>query len=366
MKIKSYQTGVVSLPREAGPLTGGLGDGKSSTSDFVTIKIQSEDGTTGIGYAGFTSSVMLKPLKVTIDELLELIINQDSERIDAITNNLYSIAGAGAPAGLLTRAIAGIDVALWDLKGKFLNQPIYKLLGGSHNKVRTYASGYLWRNFDLDRLQKKASELIEEGYDAMKFRMGGESSNAKEIERMKIMREAVGPEVTLMVDVNQGWDVNTSITIGRKLEEFDLYWLEDPVYHQDYAGLSRIAETLDLPIANGEYHYGIEPFKTLIDHKSVDIVLIDLLRAGGISQWMKIAHLAEINNMKVASHLATEVLLHCVAASKNGLWVEHMPWTFEMFEEEPIVKDGYMILPDGPGIGVNFNESALEKYKHQG
>ncbi|MFL2755853.1 MAG: mandelate racemase/muconate lactonizing enzyme family protein [Dehalococcoidia bacterium] len=366
MKITGFQTGVVSLPREAGPMTGGLGDGKSASAEFVTIKIQSAGGAEGIGYSGFTSSVMLKPLKVTIDSLLELIIEEDSERIDFITNKFYSIAGSGAPAGILTRAISGIEVALWDLKGKLLNQPIYKLLGGSQNKVRTYASGYLWRNFDLDRLQKKASELIDEGYDAMKFRLGGESSNSKEIERMKVMREAVGPDVTLMVDVNQAWDVNTSITIGRKLEEYDLYWLEDPVYHQDYAGLSRIAEALDLPVANGEYHYGIEPFKTLIDHNSVDIILIDLLRAGGISQWMKIAHIAEINNLKIASHLATETLLHCVAASPNGLWVEHMPWTFPMFEQEPTVKDGYMILPDDPGIGVNFDESALKKYKHTG
>ena len=366
MKIQTYETSVVSLPREAGPLTGGLGDGKSSTSDFVTIKIHSDVGVVGIGYAGFTSSIMLKPLKVTIDALLEEIIGEDSDRIDSLTNKLYSLAGSGAPAGLLTRAISGIDVALWDLKGKLLNQPIYKLLGGSHNQVKTYASGYLWRNFDLDRLQKKASELIDEGYDAMKFRLGGEDSPAKEIERMKVMREAVGADVTLMVDVNQGWDVNTSISIGRKLEEYNLYWLEDPVYHQDYAGLSRISNTLDIPIANGEYHYGIEPFKTLIDYKSVDIVLIDLLRAGGISAWMKIAHLAEINNLKIASHLATETLLHCVAASPNGLWVEHMPWTFAMFEHEPIVKDGYMILSDAPGIGVDFDESALKKYKHQG
>ena len=366
MKIKGYETGVVSLPREAGPLTGGSGDGKSSSSEFVTIKIYSTDGTVGIGYSGFTSSIMLKPLKVTIDALLEKIIGEDSERIDSVTHKLYFLAGSGAPAGLLTRAISAIDVALWDLKGKLLNQPIYKLLGGSHTKVKTYASGYLWRNFDLDRLQKKASELIEEGYDAMKFRLGGELSPAKEIERMKIMRETVGPDVTLMVDVNQGWDVNTSIAVGRKLEEYDLYWLEDPVYHQDYAGLSRIAEALDLPIANGEYHYGIEPFKTLIDYKSVDIVLIDLLRAGGISQWMKIAHLAEVNNLKIASHLATEVLLHCVAASPNGLWVEHMPWTFGMFEEEPKIENGYMIVPDAPGIGVNFDESALKKYRHSG
>ena len=137
----------------------------------------------------------------------------------------------------------------------------------------------------------------------MKFRIGGEKTPAAEVERARVMREAVGDGVDIMVDINQGWDVNQAITIGRRLEEYGLYWLEDPTDHHDYPGLARIADALTTPIAAGEYHYGLAPFRHMLEHRSIDIVMIDLLRAGGITQWMKAAHMAEAFNLPVVSHL---------------------------------------------------------------
>ena len=149
---------------------------------------------------------------------------------------------------------------------------------------------------------------------------------------------------------------------ARELEKYDLFWLEDPINHQDFEGLSRIADVLDTPIAAGEYHYGIEPFRTQLERRSIDIVMVDLLRAGGITQWMKAAHLAEAYNLPVVTHLATEVLMHCLAACPNGLYVEHMPWTFAMFNEEPKIVAGEIVLPQSPGLGLSFNEDNLQKY----
>ena len=183
---------------------------------------------------------------------------------------------------------------------------------------------------------------------------------------MKVMREAVGPDVTIMLDINQGWDVNTAISIGRQLHEYDLYWLEDPVNHQDFAGLARIADSLDTPIAAGEYHYGLEAFRTMLELRSIDIAMVDLLRVGGITQWMKAAHTAEAYNVPVVSHLATEVLAHGVAASPNGTWVEHMPWTFGMFTEEPKIVDGMIVMSNAPGLGIEFDEDKLKMFQHQG
>ena len=362
MKIANYQTGVVSVPREEGPLTGGVG----SQAEFVTIKIRTDNGIEGIGYSGFASSLMLKALKASVDALLEQLIGEDPRNNERINEHLRIIAGGGAPSGLVTRAISGIDVALWDIKGKHSSQPIYKLLGGYQNQVPAYASGYLWRTYDLDRLATTAEELVDQGFRAMKFRMGAEDTANKEIARMKTMREAVGPDITLMLDINQGWDVNTAINIGKELAQYDLYWLEDPVNHQDYQGLSRIADKLVTPIAAGEYHYGIEPFRTMLENRSIDIVMVDLLRAGGITQWMKVAHMAEAYNLPVVSHLATEILGHGIAACPNGQWVEHMPWTFAMFTEEPLIQEGMMVLPSGPGLGLKFDEENLIRYKHQG
>ena len=327
MKITGFRTHAVSLPREQGPLGGGLG---SLAANFITLTLQTDEGVEGISFAGYASGAMTKALKDALEALAEQTVGADPMMVEAAGARLMS-AGGGAPAGLVTRAVSAIDVALWDIKGKALGQPVYKLLGGFRERVPVYASGHLWRTYDLKMLADTAPKLVEQGFRAMKFRMGAEDSPTKEIARMRVMREAVGDDITIMLDINQGWDVNQAIRIGRELARYDLYWLEDPVHHQDYAGMARIADALDTPIASGEYHYGITPFRHMLEHRSIDIVMVDLLRVGGLTQFMKVAHVAEAFNLPVVSHLATEVLVHAIAALPNGAWVEHMPWSFALF-----------------------------------
>ncbi len=356
MRINGFKTKVVSVPRERGPLGEGV---DTLASNFVTLRLTTDEGVEGIGYGGFVSSLMVKALKEAMDALAEVTIGEDPMNNEAISAKLFALAGSGAPAGLVTRSVSAIDVAVWDIKGKALGQPVYKLLGGHRDRVSTYYSGTLWRPYTLEELRESGIELAEQGFKSMKFRMGAEDTAAKELARAQVLREAVGPDVDLMVDINQGWDVNTAITIGRELASFDLFWLEDPVDHQDYQGLARIADALDTPIAAGEYHYGIAPFRHMLEHRSIDIVMVDLLRAGGITGWMKVAHMAEAYNMPVVSHLAPEFLVHAVAAIPNGLTVELMPWSYPMFKEPPRVEDGMMVLPDKPGFGIEFDDDAL-------
>ena len=360
MKIAGFSTRVVSVPRETGPLGGGT---NSDTVSFVTLKMWTDDGVEGIGYAGFVSVVMLKALKEAVDALAGLTIGHDPMMVEAVSSRLLGAGGAGAPAGVVTRAAAAIDVALWDIKGRALGQPVYKLLGGFRDRVPTYASGQLWRTYDLEALAESAAKLVEQGFLAMKFRLGAEDSAAKEIARLRVMREAVGDGIDLMVDINQGWDVNQAIAIGRAFADYEIYWLEDPIHHQDYAGLARVADALDTPIAAGEYHYGIVPFRHMLEQRSIDIVMVDLLRAGGLTQWMKVAHMAEAFNLPVVSHLATEVMVHAVAAAPNGLTVEHMPWTFQLFTEEPKIENGELVLSEKPGLGIEFDEANLDRYE---
>ncbi|MCI0869207.1 MAG: mandelate racemase/muconate lactonizing enzyme family protein [Chloroflexi bacterium] len=359
MKVTGFTTKVVSVPRETGP----LGDGPGAmASNFVTLKLHTDEGVDGISYAGFTSFVMLKALKAAVDSLCELVIGEDPINVEAINHRLTAWAGGGSPAGLVTRTVSAIDVAMWDLKGKALGEPVYRLLGGFRDRVPTYFSGKLWRPYNLEELAESSADLVAQGFKAMKFRMGAEDTAAKEIARMQVMRESVGPDIDIMLDINQGWDVNTAIAIGRELAAYDLFWLEDPTNHQDYEGLARIADALDTPIAAGEYHYGIMPFRYMLEHRSIDIVMVDLLRAGGITQWMKVAHMAEAYNLPVVSHLAPEFLSHGIAAIPNGMTVELMPWAYPLFKEEPKVEDGMMVLPDAPGFGMEFDDEALERY----
>lgn len=354
MKITGFETSIVELPRDSGPM--------GASALFVTLKIHTDDGVEGIGYAGFTSALMMKALRETLDALAGQAIGYDPMMIEAIGARLLALGGGGSPSGLVTRAVSAIDVALWDIRGKTLGQPVYRLLGGFADRVPAYASGHLWRTYDLDMLAKTGPEIVESGFRAMKFRMGGEDSDAKEIERMRVMREAIGDDIDLMVDINQGWDINTTLRIGRQMADYNLYWLEDPTHYQDYAGYARIADALDTPIATGEYHYGTVPFRHMVENRSLDIVMVDLLRVGGLTGFMKVAHMAEIYNLPVVSHLATEVLAHAIAAAPNGIYVEHMPWTFDLFTTEPVIEDGMIVMPQSPGLGVQFDEEKLARY----
>ena len=359
MKIDSFQTLAASPAAAFDAERDGPG---KQVANFVTLRLRTDDGIEGVGYGGFVPLAMLKTLEEAIDALVELAIGDDPMMVEAIAAKLLAAGGAGAPAGMVTRAVAAVDVALWDIKGKALGQPVYQLLGGYRDRVPSYASGFLWRTYDAQALAETGARLVAEGFRAMKFRMGDEETAAAEVKRMQALREAVGDDVDIMVDINQGWDVNRSIQVGREMERCNLYWLEDPVDHQDYDGLARIADALDTPIAAGEYHYGMAPFRHMFERRSVDIAMIDLLRAGGITPWMKIAHLAEAYNLPVVSHLAPEILAHCVAAIPNGLVVEHMPWSLPLFQQELLVENGDILLSDAPGFGLDFDERAMKRF----
>jgi L-alanine-DL-glutamate epimerase-like enolase superfamily enzyme len=177
------------------------------------------------------------------------------------------------------------------------------------------------------------------------------------------VREAIGPDIKLMCDINQRWRPEQAIDIGNRVEDVGLFWLEDVTRADDYQGLARVTAALKTPIAGGEYLYGIAPFRQMIEAHSVDIVMIDIIRAGGVTQWMKIAGMAEAFNLPVVSHVMPEILAHVVAACPNGLTVEYMPWMLELFEETPAIENGEIVLPDKPGLGLKFDEKAIAAFK---
>ena len=226
----------------------------------------------------------------------------------------------------------------------------------------TYASGALMRPMNLEQLAEIGPALVEKGFKQMKSQMGAEDTPSKEVLRMKTLREAVGDDIDIMCDINQLWNVNQATTIGKRVEEYNLFWLEDVVAHDDYQGLARVADALATPIAAGEYVYGITPFRQLIESRSIDIVMIDLLRVGGITEWRKVAGMAEAFNLPVVSHLIPEVHIQLMSAIPNGLTVEYMPWTLKLFEDTPKFVDGCLEVPDKPGLGLEFSEEAFKQY----
>jgi L-alanine-DL-glutamate epimerase-like enolase superfamily enzyme len=360
MKITHAQSHLVRLPDEE-PLANGPAD-PAVRRTFVALTLGTDQGIEGIGFT-FFGGKLSGALKAAVDALAEVAIGEDPLEIEALVAKLRA-ASPGGPGGLAMLALAAIDIALWDIKGKALNRTVSSLLGGFRKRVPTYASGALMRGFPLAHVEKAAADLVKKGFRQMKTQLAlpGDTNPEKEIERIRTVRNAVGYEIDLMCDINQRWDVRQAISIGKRVDEYRLFWLEDVTAHDDYAGLARVTDALATPIAGGEYVYGIVPFRHMMEACSVDIIMVDLLRAGGITQWVKVAGMAEAFNLPIVNHLAPEISVHLVAAVPNGLTVEYMPWSSRLFEEVPQPVKGELTVWDRPGLGLKFDQAALKRY----
>ena len=364
MKITGLQTHLVRLP--GAPTLADIPD-KADQYTFVTLQLRTDDGIEGIGVT-FFGAALSATLKSAVDQLAALTVGDDPLRPEAVVDKLRTAAKNAGPGGIFTLALSAIDIALWDIKGKALGLPVWKLLGGFRDRVPTYASGAMTRDLTLDEVVAAGPKLVAKGFRQMKTQMAlpGRTSPAKEVDRMRRVRESIGPDVDLMCDINQRWSVQQAISIGRRVEEVGLYWLEDVTACDDFAGLARVAEALDTPVAGGEYVYGPVPFRHMMEARSVDIVMVDLMRAGGITQWMKIAGMAEAFNLPIVSHLVPEIHVHLVAAVPNGLTVEYMPRALRLYRETPKIEDGLLVVPQKPGLGLEFDTEVLKRYGRTG
>jgi L-alanine-DL-glutamate epimerase-like enolase superfamily enzyme len=361
MKITRMHSQIVQLPDEE-PLADGPPDPNTKRT-FVILTLETDAGIEGVGLTFFGGKLMAA-LKAAVDGLGALTIGEDPLRIEQIVAKLRAAAAMSGPGGIFTLALSAIDIALWDIRGKAFEVPVSRLLGGFRARVPTYASGALMRGFTLAHVEKAGARLVEKGFTQMKTQLAlpGDTNTEREVERIRVIREAIGPNIDLMCDINQRWDVRQAISIGSRVEEYNLFWLEDVVAADDYPGLAAVASALATPIAAGEYVYGLTPFRHMLEARSVDIVMIDVLRAGGISQWIKIAGMAEAFNLPVVNHLCPEISVHLVAAIPNGITVEYMPWSARLFEEVPQPVKGELSVPDTPGLGLKFNRDMVKRY----
>ena len=363
MKIASYEAITLNIP-EDDPLAN-MPEQAGRTRPIVALRLRTDSGIEGIGVTLYGK--MNRTLHTAVEELAALTVGEDPMRIEAIVAKLRANSGDAGPGGIFTLALSAIDTALWDIKGKALDQPLWKLLGGHRDKVATYASGSLRRGLTDKQAQQAAETLLKKGFREMKTQMAlpGNPTPAEEVRRVRVVREAIGPDIKLMCDINQRWRPEQAIDIGHRVEEagVGLFWLEDVTAADDFQGLARVTAALKTPIAGGEYVWGIAPFRQMIQAHSVDIVMIDLARVGGVTQWMKVAGMAEAFNLPVVSHVMPEVLLHMVAACPNGLTVEYMPWMLALYEETPAIEKGQLVLPTKPGLGLTFDETTIKSVR---
>jgi L-alanine-DL-glutamate epimerase-like enolase superfamily enzyme len=228
------------------------------------------------------------------------------------------------------------------------------LLGGAKTVVPAYQSGGLWLSSSTDELVAEAERFIAQGFKAMKMRLGSPDPKA-DIARVKAVRDAIGPHIKLMADANQGLNEAQAIRLGRMLELFDLTWFEEPLPAWDLEGLARVSAALDTPIASGETEYTRYGFRRMLELRSADILMPDLQRVGGVSEFMRVGHMAESHDVPVSSHLFPETSVQVLGALANAIYLEYMPWFSKFYHEELEFKDGNAIVPERPGWGFTFN-----------
>jgi L-alanine-DL-glutamate epimerase-like enolase superfamily enzyme len=362
MKIARLKSEIVNLPADE-PL-GDSPENPNAKRPIVVLEMATDDGIEGLGVT-FFGGPMTGALRAAVDEVGALAIGEDPARPERFALKLREALGTSVLGGLFTLAQSAVDMALWDIRAKALGVPLWKLLGGARDRIPTYASGALMRGLSDDQIVKSARTLVERGFYQMKTQLAlpGATSPAREVARARLVREAVGPDITLMCDINQRWRPEQAIDIGRRVEDVNFFWLEDVTTADDFPGLARVTSTLKTPIAGGEYVYGIAPFRHMMEARSVDIPMVDLVRVGGITQWLKVAGMAEAFNLPIVSHLIPEVHVHLVAAVPNGLTVEYMPWLRALFQEVPLPVKGELVMPTKPGLGLAFDRAAIQKFK---
>jgi L-alanine-DL-glutamate epimerase-like enolase superfamily enzyme len=345
VKISGCQTHVVRV-----------GQDQSITGVHIVFRLQTDAGLEGVSY--ITRLHDAAPAAITILQLyVERILGMDPLAPEAILDRLL-LRGRPLP-WFEARAASAIDVALWDIRGKVAGQPVYKLMGGYRDRVPCYASWRIEPDEDFDKVARSAERHVANGFSAMKCHLGP-LSLSRAVEHLRVLREAVGDEVDIMVDVNQLWSVKQAIAFTRALAPFRPYWLEDATSNVDFAGLRQISEALEISTCAGETYYNIASFRPLVEGRCVDIVMVD--QDLGLTGALKVAHLAEIYGLKVVPHLATEILAHLIAAVPNGLTVEYYPWAMPLFRDVAPVEKGMLVLSDRPGLGLELDEDALRHH----
>jgi L-alanine-DL-glutamate epimerase-like enolase superfamily enzyme len=336
--------------------------GRLVAFELNTVRLRDSDGAEGVGYT-FTCGRNGSAIHALLgNDFPDLVLGQDGDRIELLWNRLWWGLHYGGRGGPTVLALSAFDMALWDLKAKRLNQPLWKLLGGNNSRVSCYAGG-IDLDLPLERLLQQSDNVVKKGFRAIKMKVGRERL-AEDVERVKAMREHLGDDFPLMVDANMKWTVDQAIRAARAFHQFDPVWLEEPIIPDDFAGHSRIVREGGLPIAAGENLRTLWDFKHLIEIGGVTFPEPDVTNCGGITPFMKIAHLAEAFNLPVTTHGAHDVTVHLLAAVPNASYLEAHGFGLDSYIAEPLhIEKGFATPSDRPGHGIEFDWNGLESLR---
>ena len=360
MRIASLDTGLyrIELPVALSDST----HGTITHFELITVRLRDSDGAEGVGYT-YTVGAGGAAVHALIDQgLRTVLLGAEAEQIEALWQNMWWHLHFGGRGGSVSLAVSACDIALWDLKARRFSTPLWRLLGGFDPAVPCYAGG-IDLDFPLDALLRQTDDNLAKGFRAIKMKVG-RARLSEDVERVRAMRAHLGADFPLMVDANMRWSVDESIRAARAMQSENLIWLEEPTIPDDVAGHARIVREGGLPIATGENLHTLHEFKQMIEAGGVTFPEPDVTNCGGVTVFMKVAHLAEAYNLPLTSHGVHDLTVHLLAAAPNRSYLEAHGFGLDRYIAEPLViREGNAIAPERPGHGVAFDWAALGKLR---
>ncbi len=326
---------------------------------MVLIDLETEEGVPGRSYLFAYSDLGARALRPLLAGIAEMVKGETVAPV-TIAQKLHSRFTLIGREGLATIALSGLDVALWDARARASSLPLARLLGGALHPIPAYNSNALGLD-PAERVAEEAMELLAEGFQAVKLRLGRQTL-WEDVLAVRAVRARIPGEALLMTDFNQALTVAEALARGRALDRERVYWIEEPVRHDDYAGAARIAREVETPIQIGENFIGTRPMAAAIGEGAADYVMPDLARIGGVTGWMRAAALADAAGLEMSSHLYPEVSAQLLAVTPTAHFLEYVDWANPILARPLEIADGKALPGAAPGVGLDWKEEAVARF----
>ena len=372
MKITEIEVHILGGPTETRPHW--VSHFPVPAANELLVVLHTDSGLSGFGL-GSSNGPLEKTAQLFIDGLQDIIVGSDALSPERLYEKLFSVtwqkiaAEKGWSKSELVLASAAVDIAMWDILGKQAGLPLYRLFGGHRDAVPCYVTcGYYRDGKDLDELREEMQMLKSQGHQAFKAKIGA-LDLAQDMQRLRVIREVIGDDAELMIDVNCGWDLTTALAAVKRLPEVNPRWLEEPVHwYDDRRLLKLLAQKTDIPLSAGESELSAQGCRALLEEQAIQILQFDCTRMGGFTMGRKLSALSELNHVAVAPHHDCFLHAHIVAGSPAGLIVESFtdperdPLQAELFEDPPEIRNGILTLNEAPGLGLTLRQDTIGKY----